>query len=208
MVVWRKIPQQNETSTFKHDLNFSHHRLLNPDPVSALAHIRKKHIEDQAMRTHKLNKSRKLYRSDNTTTRHYSINPGGEYRWGRNRKKAEDELLAKRETMHGRQKRGRDYTPLFYFLVKQIGQPWDKVFSEVCGRLDTTEPVFWLVALHEHQKRDLVRIGDSSFYPGLFVDGNGILQQVNPSITGKDVKVICRCCTHTYMGEPVPGKYE
>ncbi len=129
----------------------------------------------------------------------------GEYRWGRNRKKAEDELLAKRETMHGRQKRGRDYTPLFYFLVKQIGQPWDKVFSEVCGRLDTTEPVFWLVALHEHQKRDLVRIGDSSFYPGLFVDGNGILQQVNPSITGKDVKVICRCCTHTYMGEPVPG---
>ncbi|EOE2409021.1 hypothetical protein ACKEMB_004799 [Klebsiella pneumoniae] len=131
------------------------------------------------MRTHKLNKSRKLYRSDNTTTRHYSINPGGEYRWGRNRKKAVDELLAKRETMHGRQKRGRDYTPLFYFLVKQIGQPWDKVFSEVCGRLDTTEPVFWLVALHEHQKRDLVRIGDSSFYPGLFVDGNGILQQVN-----------------------------
>lgn len=74
------------------------------------------------MRTHKLNKSRKLYRSDNTTTRHYSINPGGEYRWGRNRKKAEDELLAKRETMHGRQKRGRDYTPLFYFLVKQIGR--------------------------------------------------------------------------------------
>lgn len=92
--------------------------------------------------------------------------------------------------------------------LQQIGQPWDKVFSEVCGRLDTTEPVFWLVALHEHQKRDLVRIGDSSFYPGLFVDGNGILQQVNPSITGKDVKVICRCCTHTYMGEPVPGKYE
>uniref|UniRef100_UPI003FA53F74 hypothetical protein n=1 Tax=Klebsiella pneumoniae TaxID=573 RepID=UPI003FA53F74 len=53
MVVWRKIPQQNETITFKHDLNFSHHRLLDPDPVSALAHIRKKHIEDQAMRTHK-----------------------------------------------------------------------------------------------------------------------------------------------------------
>lgn len=77
MVVWRKIPQQNEIITFKHDLNFSHHRLLNPDPVSALAHIRKKHIEGQAMRTHKLNKSRKLYRSDNTTTRHYSINPGG-----------------------------------------------------------------------------------------------------------------------------------
>ncbi|MGE0969215.1 hypothetical protein ACQFN5_04085 [Klebsiella sp. WOUb02] len=160
------------------------------------------------MRTHLLNKSRKLYRSDNTTTRHCSTNPGAEYRWERNRKRVGDDLLPKRETMHGRQKRGRDYTPLFNFLIKQIGNPWDDIFSEVCGRLDTTVPVFWLVALHEHQQRDLVRIGDSSFYPGLFVDGNGILQQVNPSITGKDVKVTCRCCTLTYIGEPVPWMYE
>ncbi|HEY3984603.1 hypothetical protein [Cedecea sp.] len=156
------------------------------------------------MRTHQLNKSRKLYRSVNTTTRHRSNNPGAEYRRERNRKKVEDERLATRETMHGRQKRGRDYTPLFYFLIKHIGKPWDEIFSEVCGRLDTTEPVFWLVALHENEQRDLVCIDESSYYPGLFVDGNGILQQVNPSITGHDVKVTCRCCTHTYMGEPVP----
>lgn len=156
------------------------------------------------MRTHQQNKSRKLYRSVNTTTRHQSNNPGAEYRWERNGKKVGNELLAKRVTMHGRQKRGRDYTPLFYFLIKHIGKPWDEIFSEVCGRLDTTEPVFWLVARHEHQRRDLVCIGGSSFYPGLFVDENGILQQVNPSISGKDVKVTCRCCTHTYIGEPVP----
>ncbi|WP_413495575.1 hypothetical protein [Morganella psychrotolerans] len=157
------------------------------------------------MRIHLLNKSRKLYRSVNTTTRHYSNNPGAEYCRERNCKKVGDELLAKRGTMHGRQKRDRDYTPLFYFLIKQIGKSWDEIFSEVCGRLDTTGPVFWLVALHEHQRRDLVCIGESSFYPGLFVDENGILQQVNPSITGKDVKVTCRCCTHTYIGEPVSG---
>ncbi|OAT78726.1 MULTISPECIES: hypothetical protein [Mangrovibacter] len=156
------------------------------------------------MRTHQLNKPSKLYRSVNTTTRHRSNNPGAEYRWERNRKKVGEELQAKRETMHGRQKRGRDYTPLFHFLIKQIGKSWDDIFSEVCGRLDTTKPVFWLVALHEHQRRELVCIGESSFYPGLFVDGNGILQQVNPSITGKDVQVTCRCCTHTYIGEPVP----
>lgn len=106
--------------------------------------------------------------------------------------------------MHGRQKRGRDYTPLFYFLIKQIGKPWDEIFSEVCGRLDITVPVFWLVALHEHERRDLVCIGESSYYPGLYINGRGILQQVNPSITGKDVKVTCRCCTHTYIGELVP----
>lgn len=51
---------------------------------------------------------------------------------------------------------------------------------------------------------DLVCIGESSFYPGLYVDEKGILQQVNPSITRNDVKVTCRCCTHTYIGEPVP----
>lgn len=37
------------------------------------------------------------------------------------------------------------------------------------------------------------------FYPGLFVDENGILQEVNTSITIKDVKVTCRCCTHTLI---------
>lgn len=123
---------------------------------------------------------------------------------GTKSQKVGDELLVKRETMLSRQKRGRDYTPLFYFLIKEIGKPWNEIFSEVCGRLDTTEPVFWLVALHEHQRRDLVCIGASSFYPCLFVDENGILQQVNLSITRDDVKVTCRCCTHTYIGEPVP----
>lgn len=156
------------------------------------------------MQSHQQNKSRKLYRSVNTTTRHHSNNPGGEYRWERNRKKAEDELLPARESMRGRQYRGRDYTPLFHFLLGKIGQPWDETFSEVSRRLDTTEPVFWLVALHEHQERDLVRIGDASYYPGLFVDGDGVLQQVNPDITERDVTVFCRCCTHTFVGVPVP----
>lgn len=94
------------------------------------------------MCAHQLNKSRKLYRSVNTTTRHRSNNPGAEYRWERNRKKVGDELQVKRETMHGKQKHGRDYTPLFYFQIKHIGKSWGEIFSEVCGRIDTTEPVF------------------------------------------------------------------
>lgn len=158
------------------------------------------------MQSHQQNKSRKLYRSVNTTTRHHSNNPGGEYRWKRNRKKAEDELLPVRESMRGRQYRGRDYTPLFHFLLSKIGQPWDATFSEVCNRLNTTAPVFWLVALHEHQQQDLVRIGDASYFPGLFVDGDGVLQQVNPDITERDVTVTCRCCTHTFVGVPVSGQ--
>lgn len=155
------------------------------------------------MRTHHISNTQKLYRSVNTTTRHHSNNPGAEYRGKRNAKKLSNELLPQRESMHGKQNRGRDYTPLFHFLLKQIGQPWDEVFSKASARLDTTEPVFWLVALHEHQRRDLVCIDESSFYPGLFVDENGRLQQVNPAITGKDVEVTCRCCTLTFIGVPV-----
>lgn len=155
------------------------------------------------MRAHHISSTQKLYRSVNTTTRHRSNNPGAEYRWERNSKKLPSEQLPQRESMHGKQNRGRDYTPLFHFLLKQIGQPWDRVFSEASARLDTTEPVFWLVALHEHQRRNLVCIGDSSFYPGLFVDENKILRQVYPEITGKDVEVTCNCCTHTFIGIPV-----
>ena len=72
------------------------------------------------MRTHKQNKPRKLYCSVNTTTRHHSNNPCSEYCWERNRKRVGDELLAKRESIHGGQKHGRDYTPLFYFLIKRL----------------------------------------------------------------------------------------
>jgi len=94
------------------------------------------------MRNHQLTRPCKLYRRVNTTTRYDSNNPGAEYRWERNRKKMEDDLLPKLGSMHSRQKRGRDYTPLFHFLINRIGQPWDTTFSEACGRLDTTEPVF------------------------------------------------------------------
>ena len=73
--------------------------------MGLLAHKRKD-VRDRAMRIHQQNKSRTLYRSVNTTTRHHSNNPGAEYRWERNRKKVGDELLVKRETMLSRQKRG------------------------------------------------------------------------------------------------------
>ncbi len=42
--------------------------------MGLLAHKRKD-VRDRAMRIHQQNKSRKLYRSVNTTTRHHSNNP-------------------------------------------------------------------------------------------------------------------------------------
>lgn len=158
------------------------------------------------MRIHNENRVDKLYRRVNTTTRHHSNNPGADYRWERNRKKRADEELPQRESMHSKQQRGLDYSPLFHFLLSKIGQKWDEVYSEAKSRLDRDEPIFWLVARHEHKQRDYVCCGDFSFYPGLFVDELGFLRQVNPHITADDIPVTCRCCTHRFIGVPLSWK--
>ena len=80
--------------------------------------------------------------------------------------------------MHGKQHRGQDYSPLFPFLLCKIGQRWNVVFSEAVKRLDRLEPMFWMVAQHIHQQRDILCCGDLSFYPDLFIYDQGLLQQV------------------------------
>lgn len=160
------------------------------------------------MRIHHENSTKKLYRRVNTTTRHHSYNPGAEYRLERNNKKGPDENLPQRESMHGKKQRGLDYSPLFHFLLGKIGQRWDEVYSEAKKRLDKDDPIFWMVARHEFQQKDYFSAGDSSFYPGLFIDEQGLLQQVDPSITADDIYVGCRCCTHTFIGVPVLWREE
>ena len=158
------------------------------------------------MRIHHDNKAQRLYRRVNTTTRHRSNHPGAEYRHERNKKKLPAEMLPQRESMHGRHQRGLDYSPLFYFLLSKLGQCWDEVYSEAKSRLDKPEPIFWMVAQHEHQQREYVCCGEFSFFPGLFIDEQGMLQQVNPQISAEDIPVTCRCCTHTFIGEVVPWR--
>lgn len=156
------------------------------------------------MRIHNESRPGKLYRRVNTTTRHRSYNPGAEYRWERNKKSPANDDLPQRASMHGNQQRGLDYTPLFHFLLGKVGKEWNDIYSEAKSRLDKPDPIFWMVAKFEHQKRDYVCCGDFSFYPGLYIDTQGILQQVNPDISAEDIPVTCRCCTHTFIGVPVP----
>ena len=78
---------------------------------------------------------------------------------------------------------------------------WNDVFSEAKSRLDKQDPIFWIVALLEDEKKEFVRIGESSFYSGLFVDNYGILQHVNPNLKAVDMKPFCNCCTHTFNGK-------
>lgn len=103
--------------------------------------------------------------------------------------------------MHGRHRRGLDYTPLFRFLLTKVGQDWDEVYSEAVSRLDRSDPIFWLVARREMDRKDYVRMGWATYYHGLYVDERNRLQKVNPDLGPEHLKVECKCCTHSFNGK-------
>ena len=116
-----------------------------------------------------------LYRKLNTTAHNASRHAGGDYSEVRHTKR-EVRSEATRRSMHGKERRGVDYTPLFRFLLSKVGKKWNEVHSEAVGRLDREEPIYWLVALRENDRQDYVRVGESSFFSGLYVDSQGLLQ--------------------------------
>ncbi|MBL1079245.1 hypothetical protein JK358_33050 [Nocardia sp. 2] len=149
-----------------------------------------------------------LYRKDNTTAR--GARPrGGEYRHRRNTKRTAKSDVT-REGMGRATGRGRDYTPLFRFLLSRVGSDWETTFAEARSRLDRSEPIFWLVALQESDRQDYVRIGESTYYSGLYIDSEGKLRVVNPDINESSLEPLCACCTSTFNGirftKPAPHR--
>lgn len=143
-----------------------------------------------------------LYRSVNTRTHGVRYGSGGEYRWSRRR---EDRVHD--GAMRGGQRHGLDYTPLFRFLLSRVGEDWDTVFAEAVARLDRHEPVFWIVARSEAERKPFVRIGESSYYSGLFVDQDNRLRLVDPDLRVEHMEPGCACCTHTFNGLPFTRRY-
>jgi hypothetical protein len=144
------------------------------------------------------NQKEPLYRKENKTTicRKAVIATGGDFRHQRNTKKMKN-FDGNKQSMKKKQL-GYDYTPLFRFLLSKIGQAWDETHKEVIQRLDKSEPIFWMVSLNEHDRRDVVRIGEASSWSGLFVDEEGLLQKVNPE--AKAPEPTCSCCTFSFNG--------
>lgn len=140
-----------------------------------------------------------LYRKVNTTAHGVHHGHGGAFGDERNTKQQE-RSVGTRQSMHGKRQRGLDYTPLFKFLLSKVGVGWNDVYAEAVSRLDRAEPIFWLVALHEHERKPFVRIGESSYYSGMYVDAAGILQVVDPSLGASSLVPDCKCCTHTFNG--------
>lgn len=145
------------------------------------------------------NQKEPLYRKVNTRARNVHHNFGGDFKYSRNKK--QETIEQTKGTMFGKKERGLDYTPLFKFLLSKVGLEWNEIFSEAKSRLDKTEPIFWLVALSENAKQDVVRIGESSYFSGMYIDDEGILQLSNPTLKPTELKHYCECCTHTFNGQ-------
>lgn len=141
-----------------------------------------------------------LYRKVNTRTwgvrRNESV---AHYRDQRNTK-SESRREASRGSMHSGKRYGLDYTPLFRFLLSLVGGHWNQIFSEALSRLDCPDPLFWMVAIQEDERSDIVRLGESSYFNGLYVDEQNLLQIVNPELKAADMTPSCQCCTHTFNG--------
>jgi hypothetical protein len=148
-------------------------------------------------------RTKMLYRKVNTRTRfvHHFIGP--DYRHERHSKNINGDELPLRSSMHGKKQRGLDYTPLYHFLLSKVGLRWDDIFSEAVKRLDRPDPIYHLVARSIDQRRDYVNVDESTCFSGLYVDDNGLLQKVNPTLCTDDIPVTCRCCTHTFNGEVI-----
>ena len=140
----------------------------------------------------------KLYRKVNTKAKGVHHLFGGDFKDTRNSKRETVQQIS--GTMFGPKQRGLDYTPLFKFLLSKVGCKWDEVFSEAKSRLDRQDPIFWLVALHAYEKKDYVRLGESTYFSGLYVDDNEVLQIVKSNLTAADMTPFCTCCTHTFNG--------
>ncbi len=144
-----------------------------------------------------------LYRKVNTRTRGVR-HGGGEYKWLRHRK---EESVAGRGSTRAGKRNGRDYTPLFKFLISGVGRDWDEVYGEAVRRLDSPEPIFWLVARNEAEKAAVVRATENTCFSGLFIDENNRLAVVDPDLRVENMVPSCACCTHSFNGTPFIRKF-
>ena len=147
-----------------------------------------------------------LFRKVNTRARGVHHNFGGDYRHDRRSRYARTSEVT-HLSMHGKVRRGLDYTPLFRFLLSKVGEDWNEVHSEAVARLDRPDPIFWLVALQPHRQREYVLVGESTYWSGLYVDGGGRLQLVNPGLGPSSLSPSCDCCTHTFNGIPFTQRF-
>lgn len=160
-----------------------------------------------------INTEKKLYRKVNRKSSyqvHEYESKKIHFRWERHTKKSKKLALEgvrkipMKSGKSGNIVSGYDYTPLFHYLLKQVGRKWDEVYSEVIPRLNTTEPIFWMVDVNNSDESEYFRVGEGSYFNKLYVDNDGILSKVNADLS--NISPSCDCHTHSFNGNVVGNK--
>lgn len=84
------------------------------------------------------------------------------------------------------------------------GASWDGT-EAARPRLNSVEPIYWLVARSPPEMRPYVLVVESSYYSGMYIDAELRLQRVDPALTAASIPRQCTCCTHTFNGLPFPN---
>ena len=150
---------------------------------------------------------RPLFRRQNRTAHRAPCGYGGEYRWQRNTK-SEKTSEATHAGMGPKHRHGLDYTPLFKFLLSKVGDDWNTVHSDAVSRLDREEPINWIVSQQGDDALAVVRVGESTYFSGLYITPENRLAVVAPEIGVEDIYPSCPCCTHTFNGIRVPNRFD
>lgn len=148
-----------------------------------------------------MQRSKPLYRKVNTRT--HGVTHGSGQRAAYERRGQKPPATS----MHSKQRHGFDYTPLYRFLLSRIGRVWEEVHSDAVARLDQEAPIYHIVALRESEQEAFVRTGESSYFSGLCLK-EGRLAVVDPTLTPKNFKPFCACCTHSFNGVNVETPYD
>jgi hypothetical protein len=101
----------------------------------------------------------------------------------------------------------KDYTPLYKYLIKHVGEDFDKICSDIYPRIDDRDAIWHIIADNENKKKPIARVGNNSYYNELYVDENNILQIVDPELKNSDLYPSCDCCTHSFNGKPFVNKW-
>lgn len=142
-----------------------------------------------------------LYRKVNTRTHNvHHAQTAIDASWLRGKKPSARNEKAQKTIKQG-VRHGLDYTPLFKFLLKKVGEPWSKVHQEATARILSEEPLWWMVARPGTEERRVIRTGESSYWSGLRLNADGILERVDPLLRLEDLHPNCPCCTHTFNGQ-------
>lgn len=134
---------------------------------------------------------------------------GGRFAWARHSKamrQFDGRRLPTRNAKSPYMTDGYDYTPLYRYLLSRVGEPWDDIYAYVKPRLNTTEPIWWLVSRTGFPKDNLsfCRIGEGSYWSRLWIDPEGRLQKVDP--THSHTEPDCQCHTYSFDGSRIVGR--